>query len=330
MEQESQKQPLVSVVCLTFNHANFIRETLEGFVNQKTQFSFEVIVHDDCSTDSTAEIILDYASRYPEIIKPLIRTENQYRKYGEFSAILKHCYDECYGRYIALCEGDDYWTDALKLQKQVDYLESHPGFGMCYTRARCYEQDASRFGSDWGGANETFTDFLKSGNTVPTLTTLFRKDLIEGYYEEVVPGEKKWPMADYPMWLYFSKVSEVKFLPEVTGVYRALTESASHSNNNEKWLGLSKADRDIRLFFAAKYNEGEGLKRTIRYRHFRMLLNRYIHGNPDLRRNCLEALGEIENINGFRKRMFQMLIKYKLGYHFLRSVFYLNKIRKGK
>jgi glycosyltransferase involved in cell wall biosynthesis len=123
------RDPLLSIVCLAYNHAGFIRETLEGFVLQKTDFPFEVIVHDDASTDGTAAIIREYAKRYPSVIKPIYQRENQYRQGIPFSTRL---FARARGKYIAYCEGDDYWTDPRKLQIQVDFLERHHDYVITY------------------------------------------------------------------------------------------------------------------------------------------------------------------------------------------------------
>ena len=115
---------MVTIRCITYNHESYIRQCLDGFLMQKTTFRFEAIVHDDASTDGTATIIREYADKYPNIIKPIFETENQYSKRdGSLRRILDA---HTHGKYIAMCEGDDYWTDPYKLQKQVDFLESHP------------------------------------------------------------------------------------------------------------------------------------------------------------------------------------------------------------
>ena len=130
------EQPIVTVWCLAYNQRDFIRDALEGFVIQKTTFPFEVIVHDDASTDGTTAIVQEYARQYPEIIKPVIETENQWQKGGLKHII--HIMNEKYrnGKYIAFCEGDDYWTAPHKLQKQVDFLESHSEYSMCFHSAK--------------------------------------------------------------------------------------------------------------------------------------------------------------------------------------------------
>ncbi len=119
-------KPLIVIRCVTYNHEPYIRDALEGFVMQKTNFPFVAIVHDDASTDGTAAIIREYAEKYPDIIKPIYETENQYsKKDGSLRCIIDKACEETGAKYYAMCEGDDYWTDPLKLQKQVDFLESN-------------------------------------------------------------------------------------------------------------------------------------------------------------------------------------------------------------
>ena len=116
--------PLVSIICITYNHVNFIRDAIEGFLMQETTFPVEIHIHDDASTDGTAEIVRDYEAIYPNLIKAICQTENQYSKGNKSGQFLRPLLR---GKYIASCEGDDYWTDKAKLQLQVDYLELHPG-----------------------------------------------------------------------------------------------------------------------------------------------------------------------------------------------------------
>lgn len=122
-------KPVVTVICLTYNHAPYIRDALEGFVCQQTSFPFEVLVHDDASTDGTADIVRDYARRYPRLIKPIFQEENQYSK--GVKIVPTFCFPLVRGRYVALCEGDDCWTDPGKLQLQVDAMERHPETDLC-------------------------------------------------------------------------------------------------------------------------------------------------------------------------------------------------------
>lgn len=131
-------QPLVSICCITYNHAPFIRKCLDGFLMQETSFPVEILIHDDASTDGTDGIIREYAEKYPDLIFPLYETENQYSQ-GKQNEIDFYNYRRARGKYIAYCEGDDYWTDPLKLQKQVDFMESHPDYSVCFHRCKYYE-----------------------------------------------------------------------------------------------------------------------------------------------------------------------------------------------
>lgn len=119
---------LVSISCITYNHEKFIADAIDSFLMQKTNFNFEILIHDDASTDRTADIVREYEGKYPHLIKPVYQIENQYSKGGSGNKIN---FNRARGKYIALCEGDDYWTDPYKLQKQVDYMENHPECGLC-------------------------------------------------------------------------------------------------------------------------------------------------------------------------------------------------------
>lgn len=131
--------PLVSICCITYNHAPFIRKCLDGFLMQETSFPIEILVHDDASTDGTDGIIREYAKKYPTLFFPLFETENQYGK-GNQNVIDFYNYRRARGKYIAYCEGDDYWTDPLKLQKQIDFMESHPAFSVCFHRCQYFDE----------------------------------------------------------------------------------------------------------------------------------------------------------------------------------------------
>ncbi len=136
--------PLVSIVCDTYNHAPFVRDALDSFLAQKTNFPYEIIVHDDASTDETAQIIREYEAKYPSLFRCVYRTENIY---SSDPKILEHyVFPLARGKYIAICEGDDYWTSPDKLQKQIDYMESHPECTFCVTGAELVDPDKKNIG----------------------------------------------------------------------------------------------------------------------------------------------------------------------------------------
>lgn len=169
-------KPLVSVCCLVYNHEPYLRDCFEGFVKQQTTFPFEILVHDDASTDHSADIIREYTAKYPHLFKPIYQTENQYSK--GIRVTNQYQYPRAQGKYIAICEGDDYWTDPNKLQMQVDFLEAHPDYSMCfhganlkiegslYTHAKCeHVQDK----------DYTAEDLLKQW-IVPTASIVMKRE----------------------------------------------------------------------------------------------------------------------------------------------------------
>lgn len=186
--------PLVSICCITYNHAPFIRQCLDGFLMQETSFDIEILIHDDCSTDGTTEIIKEYAEKYPDKVFPLYETENQFKKLGTAQIDLFN-YDRAQGKYIAYCEGDDYWTDPLKLQKQVNFMEVHSEYSVCFHRyieidkdnnflrnSECDElMKESEEGIDLGLDN-----YFGHWYAQPT-TMLFRKDCHQREWHEIYP-----------------------------------------------------------------------------------------------------------------------------------------------
>lgn len=253
MQNWNSETPLVSISCITYNHEPYIAQTLDGFLMQKTNFPFEVLIHDDASTDRTADIIREYEQNFPKIVKPIYQKENQYSQ-GKRAVSATWNFPRAQGKYIAMCEGDDYWIDENKLQMQVDFLENNPDYGMCYGRAKQFIQKTGKFSRTKNGSYvRDFKDLLFNGNRVPTLTTVFRKDLLNSYLKEIYPQDKGWLMGDYPMWLYFAHESKVKFIDKVTSVYRVLENSASHSRNIEKSVNFAKSVWEIQNFFSETY-----------------------------------------------------------------------------
>lgn len=246
--------PLVAIECLAYNHGPYIRQCLDGFVMQKTDFPFIAIVHDDASTDDTAKIIREYAQNYPDIIKPILETENQYsKKDGSLGRIIKKAIPEDV-KYIALCEGDDYWTDPYKLQKQVDYMEEDHACGLVYTSVRYYSQKEQKFTIYFGERRCSIQDFAKKGNAIPTLSVLYRREIARLYYKDIQPDKHDWAMGDLPMWLYFAYKSKLGFIPDCTGVYRVLEDSASHFTSQRDLFKFQLNSFEIISYFVQKFN----------------------------------------------------------------------------
>lgn len=211
--------PLVSIICITYNHARFIRDALEGFVNQKTSFSYEAIVHDDASVDGTAEIVKAYAQKYPDIIVPILEEENQFQKGGRTTRRLM--LEVARGKYLAVCEGDDFWTDPEKLQKQVEYMEMHPDCSMYIHNGDMLDQETgvrTRIDPYPKSSALTAADVIEErGALPPTASMLFRRaDILK------MP-EFFWnaPVGDRPRRLYCILKGYIYYSDAVMCVYRA-------------------------------------------------------------------------------------------------------------
>ena len=223
------EQPIVTVWCLAYNQKDFIRDALEGFVMQKTTFPFEVIVHDDASTDGTTAIVQEYARQYPEIIKPVIETENQWQKGG-----LKHIISimnehHRRGKYIAFCEGDDYWTDPNKLQRQVDFLENNPDYSMCFHSAKKkYETDVHAWIDCENIQDKDYdaTDIFINWK-VPTASVLCRKEAMDFYAKLKHPEQ----IQNYDIFIILScaMVGKIRGMHKQMSVYRIQGEGLTYN-----------------------------------------------------------------------------------------------------
>lgn len=210
--------PRLSVVCLAYNAAPYIRQALDGFLMQKTRFPFEVLIHDDASTDGTADIIREYAERFPDIVRPVFQRENQFSKgVAASSAFL---WPLIRGKYVAMCEGDDYWTDPLKLQKQVDWLDAHPDSSVCFHPVVVHFEDGSHKDSAYPMPKDcpdgfTFEGLLRH-NFIQTNSVVFRWKL-KGREDEV-PADIT--PRDWFTNLLHAEKGPIGFIPEAMGVYR--------------------------------------------------------------------------------------------------------------
>lgn len=218
---------LVSIRCLVYNHEPYLRQCLEGFVMQKTNFRFEAIVHDDASTDGSAKIIREYAEKYPDIIKPIYETENQYSKHdGSLRCIVNSA---CKGKYIALCEGDDYWIDPLKLQKQVDFLESHPDYLLCGTNGLVLWDNGTN-APEYFNRNFTSRELMPEDVIgkwpFPTASLMYRRELVE-----LLSGFKcRTYNGDIRIILVALTNGRIWSLADVTTVYRKNYDANSSTN----------------------------------------------------------------------------------------------------
>ena len=170
----AEPQIMVSVCCLVYNHEPFLRECFEGFVMQKTTFPIEILVHDDASTDHSADIIREYTAKYPDLFKPIYQTENQYSKGVKITATYQ--IPRARGKYIAMCEGDDYWIDPLKLQKQVEFLEENTDFSLCFHKVKIESEDEKDMEIYAHLEERAYTNReIYNKWTIPTCSVLFKR-----------------------------------------------------------------------------------------------------------------------------------------------------------
>jgi glycosyltransferase involved in cell wall biosynthesis len=254
---EKENLPLVTIICTTYNHENYIRACLDGFIIQQTSFSFEIIVHDDASTDATAQIVKEYESKYPHLFNNIYQTENLYsKKDGSVENVI---FSAPRGKYIAICEGDDYWTDPSKLQKQIDFLEKNDEFGLVHHEADYFFQKNGELVKNHhqknkiNPSNDFVFEELLINNNIYTPTVMFKKSLLKNFMDIDVNVRSKFLMGDYVMWLEFSKHCKFKYLPESMATYRVLENSASKSTSYEKDMLFLNSYYDIRHFFINRY-----------------------------------------------------------------------------
>lgn len=225
-----QDQVYLTVFCLAYNHGQYIKQCLDGFVLQQTNFKFEVVVHDDASTDDTARIIQSYADKYPGLIVPILEEENQFSKRN--NSISRIVIPYFRGKYIAFCEGDDYWIDQNKLQRQVDFLDSHTDYTMCFHNAFVLKSKGDRIGARLFNNHEEDFDLTPREAlfdwVVPTASIVVRKD-------SIIPTQK-WtvdnPLSDISIIFQSLVAGKVRYIHFVGSVYRQVLRGGSSASAN--------------------------------------------------------------------------------------------------
>lgn len=212
-------KPLVSISCITYNHAPYIRECLEGFLMQKTNFPFEILIHDDASTDGTADIIREYQTEYPDLIKPILREKNLYSQ--GIRCINRFNIERAHGKYIAFCEGDDFWTDPHKLQIQFDFMEEHPDYSMCFAQVLQHRVGSSENDTIWNqlenreySSSEIYQNWL-----VPTCTVFLKKSIYKSLRCQKLSSDNRFIYGDLPLWLVAATEGKLRGMNIVVGQY---------------------------------------------------------------------------------------------------------------
>lgn len=245
-------KPLVSIWCMTYNQVEYIRDAIEGFLMQKTNFSYEIVIHDDASTDGTIDVLKEYEKKYPKLIRVIYQKENIYSHPNRKAIVDEIRKKELYGKYVAYCEGDDYWTDAHKLQKQVDYMENHDECIMVTHNAiwQDCEKQAERIlndGLQTGRVDMKELIYQKS-LLLPTASIMIRNEYMymTGFFNEC-------SVRDYPLKLYVASNGYIYYIDEVMSVYRYMAKG-SWSANTYKDRQKNILHNISMMKFLEKYN----------------------------------------------------------------------------
>lgn len=255
-------KPLVSISCITYNHEKYIADALESFLMQKTDFNFEILIHDDASTDNTPEIIRRYVDKFPNIIKPIYQKENQFSKGKKIGPTYN--FTRALGKYIAMCEGDDFWVDPYKLQIQVDYMEKNSECSLCFHNAEI--QKASKKKS-----NHLMLDYsINSGKYsvgelsllgfIPTASLIFPKYIFDEFPEWFAGSI----VGDLPIILIAASKGYAYYFDDIMSVYRTDVDGSATSkiykskNKKEKLInlhnGVIEILKNVDIYTNGKFN----------------------------------------------------------------------------
>jgi glycosyltransferase involved in cell wall biosynthesis len=254
-------KPLLSVCLITYNHANYIREAIEGVLIQQVNFCWELIIADDFSTDGTREIVLAYKEKYPEFIKLILQEKNVGPSQNYFDLI-----NTPSSKYIAYFEGDDYWTDPLKLQKQLEFLETNEDYGLAWTDVDFYSQSSGVFKRGVFKNSilpiyHSFNDILMNRPFFASLTWVFRREYRPKQINDYCDGT-------FPMILDIVSETKIKYFNEVTATYRRLDESASNSRSALKRYTFFKGVHRIQKDYIKKYELPKAIEEQVDFKHF--------------------------------------------------------------
>jgi len=259
-------KPKVSIICLTYNHKKYISQTIEGFLMQKTSFPFEIVIHDDASIDGTTEIIKQYEAKFPDLFNCIYQRENQKSK-GR--AVLPVALERAKGKYVALCEGDDYWIYPHKLQKQIDFLEANKEFAMCFHNTRVLFDDPNRkqaLYSDfpWNNIDRnrdiyTIEDLI-AAPLCPTASVVFRKPvnfIIPDWYHKV-------PSGDMALEILICGDKKIKYFDEIWAVYRKHSVGITATHRGD-WIHAGRIFMYLRIYehYSGRYKDS--IAQVLRY-----------------------------------------------------------------
>jgi glycosyltransferase involved in cell wall biosynthesis len=259
-----------------YNQEKYVRQTMDCILAQQCSYPFEIVIGDDASTDNTRAILEEYRQKHPDIIRLLPKSPNKgvLRNYAD---VVK----ACTGKYIAFCHCDDYWHDPFKLQKQVDFLENNPGYGLVHTDADFYlENTGSTLYAYHGKVHphmpegEVFESLLQGKFSIVTPTALYSKEAMDKYVDFAEFERAGFLYEDLPTWLELSKHVKFKFLKDSTSTYRVIDNSHSHPKNGDRKLFLLQGHYNMKMHFIKKYGVADEVRKSfeIKYHDTRFML----------------------------------------------------------
>lgn len=286
-------RPIASVRIITYNHAPYIAQAIDSVLSQRTSYPYEIIIGEDCSTDGTREIALRYQDHYPDRVRVITSEQNVGARANSLRSN-----EACQGKYLAFLDGDDYWHNPTKLQKQIDLLEAHPEIGLVHGEANVLDQatgDITRNAHEAAGLRyeddpDPFEGLLTETYRIYTATVCVRKPLLD----QVIaanPYELAQPtflMGDTPRWLELSRVTRFAYVDESLATYRQLPESASRSEDRDRTIAFFESGLAMRKHYMAKYTASPEVRNTcIRTRYATLLLQALSRRDPVLARYAL-------------------------------------------
>jgi glycosyltransferase involved in cell wall biosynthesis len=267
---------LVSVCINTYNQANYIAKALEGALMQKTTFPFEILLGDDESNDGTTDICRKYAKKYPTKIRLFLRSRKDVlyvngRATGRSNMV--KLWNDSKGKYIALCNGDDYWIDPYKLQKQIDFLETNPEYGLVHTGYNILKNNTISKISALNPmpTGDIYNELLEM-SFIGLLTVIFRKDIYNTITPVIEPIFNKTLMGDRILWLAMSRESKVHYLPDITAIYRRHDKSVSANTTIERAKSFFESSYYIRFYFIKKFGCKKETEKKVYLDYHKVLL----------------------------------------------------------
>ncbi len=298
--------PLVSIKCTVFNHEPFLRQCLDGFVMQKTSFPYEAIVHDDASTDASAAIIREYAERYPDIIKPIYETENQYSKNDILIRVIMDDAVNVDTKYIAICEGDDYWTDPHKLQRQVDFLETHTDYVAVAENSVVHNiiDNSTRLFSNKEERNLTLEEIITQ-RQFATASVVYKKEIMatESYLQ------MKYRLDTF-LWCCSVNIGLFRYQNHVSSVYN---RGIGVTETTEPYIWGGKVrEWNAELQTLYEHILGKQFFKNRIYQHDLQIMNKYLDGKGK-KRYIIPAISRCLMQNpGITVKMIISLLKQKV------------------